>query len=192
MFFTYRTLDLVYYISHTPNYQTASILLKSLFLTLGKTKRLICLPKNCFRGSNFHNQWMLEMSTTPMRISLWSRYVLMQVYPLNFNQRQIHCSDSSRDWSWWWHPHSVLVKSKQPQTRGDGGWVVLCIMHFIWSMEWTWGKDKTGSRPCMEYWTIWTTGEVTQRMASKEFVQNNKYCSKYLWAPLTFPLRIME
>lgn len=133
----------MYYISHTPDYQTAGILSKSLFLTLGKTKRLICLPKICFRGSIFHNQWTLEMSTTPMRITLWSRYVLMQVYPLNFNQQQIHCSDSSRDWSWWWHPHSVLVKSKQPQTRGDGSWVVLCIMHGHADGQWNGLEEKT-------------------------------------------------
>lgn len=64
-------------------YQTG-ILSNSLFLTLKIIKRLMCLPRICFREYIFH-QWTLESSTTPMRITVWSGAGLMLVDPLNFN-----------------------------------------------------------------------------------------------------------
>lgn len=54
---------------NTHNDQTAGILSKSFFLTLEITQRLMRLPRICFRRSISHNQWTLELSTTPMRIT---------------------------------------------------------------------------------------------------------------------------
>lgn len=45
----------------------------------------------------------------------------------------------------------VRRKSKQPQPRGDGGGVILCIMHLRWLMRWAREIERAGRRLSMEY-----------------------------------------